>query len=120
MANKQNSHTFEELMAGPSKEIKSALKELANQLDIEPLHKSRANLWRELNELLKGYRDYFIHPNPQTFHEHVEKTGNLERQFPSRVAAGIISYFHESIHGCIPYWVESTSLKAKGFVIVGI
>lgn len=112
--------TFEELMAGPLKEIKSALKELADQLGVEPLHKSRPNLWRELNELLKGYRDYFIHPNPQTFHEHVDKTGDLEWQFPSKVASEIISYFHESIHGRVPFWVENTSLRSKGFEIVGI
>jgi hypothetical protein len=112
--------TFEELMAGPLKEIKSALKELSEQLGIEPLHKSRANLWRELNELLKGYRDYFIHPNPQAFQEHVESTGNLQWQFPSKVAAGIMSYFHEAIHGRVPYWIENTSLKARGFDIVGI
>jgi len=113
-------NTFEELMAGPLKEIKSALKELSEQLGIEPLHKSRASLWRELNELLKGYRDYFVHPNPDLFQEHLENTGNLQWQFPSRVASGIISYFHESIHGRVPFWVENTSLNSRGFDIVGI
>jgi len=113
-------NTFEELMAGPMREIKTALKELATQLGIEPLHKGKASLWRELNELLKGYRDYFIHPNPKMFHQHLEKTGNQQWGFPSRVAAEIIGYFHESTQGHVPYWVKNSGLKARGFEINNI
>lgn len=59
--------SFEGLMAGPLKEVKKALGELCSQLRIEPLPKAKPQVWRELNELLKGYRDYFVHPNPESF-----------------------------------------------------
>lgn len=112
--------SFEELMAGPLRELKLALRELSRQLGIDPLHKTRASAWRELNELLKGYRDYFVHPNPEAFHEHVEATGSLEWSFPSRVAREIIGYFFEATHQQIPAWVNQTGLRSKGFEVVCI
>ena len=109
---------FEELMAGPLKEIKVALSELCSQLGIEKLHVARPKVWRELNELLKGYRDYFIHPNPESFHEHVEATGNLKWGFPSMVATEIISYFFEATHNQVPSWVKQSGLRSKGFEVL--
>lgn len=105
-------------MAGPLKEIKLALRELSSQLGIEPLHVARASAWRELNELLKGYRDYFVHPNPEVFHEHVEATGNLQWDFPSRVVGEIIGYFFVATHQKTPMWVNQTGLRSKGFEVV--
>jgi len=110
--------SFEELMAGPLKELKSALRELCCQLGIRPLHVGEPKAWRKLNELLKKYRDYFIHPNPDGFHEHLEATGNLEWKFPSEVATDIISYFFEETHQPVPLWVREPGLRSKGFEIV--
>lgn len=109
---------FEGLMAGPLKEVKKALQELCSQLRIEPLHKAKPQAWRELNELLKRYRDYFVHPNPESFHEHVEATGNIEWAFPSRVAAEIMSYFFEATRQPVPDWLTATGLRSKGFEVI--
>jgi len=106
---------FEELMAGPLKEVKVALRELCALLEVEKLHIARPKAWRELNELLKGYRDYFIHPNPENFHEHIEATSNLEWGFPSKVVAEIISYFFEATHRQVPSWVKQSGLRSRGF-----
>jgi len=84
------------------------------------LHVARPQAWRELNELLKGYRDCFIHPNPESFHNHVEATGNLKWGFPSNVAAEIIAYFFEATQKQIPPWVKHTGLRSKGFEVINI
>lgn len=106
---------FEELMAGPLKQTKSALRELSLQLKISPLHTARPSVWRELNELLKNYRDYFVHPNPEKFQQHVVSTGNLEWGFPTRVASEIISYFYEATGNPVCSWVKETGLRSRGF-----
>lgn len=116
----KNYKDFEHLMAGPLKELKKALNELSVQLGIGCLHKGRPSTWRELNELLKAYRDYFIHPNPERFHDHVEAAGSLQWVFPSRVASEVISYFFEATNADVPVWVSSGSLKSRGFSLVGI
>lgn len=107
-------------MAGPLKELKKALNELAAQLAIEPLHKAKPALWREFNELLKGYRDYFIHPNPEGFHSHVQATANLQWGFASRVASDIIRYYFEASGNEVPNWVSHPGLRCRGFDLVGI
>ncbi|HWA11986.1 MAG TPA: hypothetical protein VHA15_02745 [Burkholderiales bacterium] len=112
--------SFEELMAGPLKELKVALKELACQLGMPPLHKAKPAAWRELNELLKGYRDYFIHPNPEHFHAHVTATGNLAWSFPSRVATDIITHFFVSTGTETPSWLAQSQLRSRGFDFVRI
>lgn len=115
-----NCGSFEELMAGPLREIKLALRELCKHLGVEPLHSAKPAAWRHLNELLKGYRDYFVHPNPEAFLEHVEATGNLNWGFPSTVATEIIGYFFEATQQHIPAWVKQTGLRSKGFEVVCI
>jgi hypothetical protein len=112
--------SFEALMAGPLKEVKKALNELCSQLHVEPLHKAKPRVWRELNELLKGDRDYFVHPNPDSFHEHIEATGNREWGFPSRVAAEIMAYFFEATRQPVPRWLKESGLRSKGFEVVCI
>ena len=107
-------------MAGPLKEVKTALKELCSLLGIEPLHDAKPQAWRELNELLKGYRDYFVHPNPESFHRHVDSTGNLEWGFPSRVVAEIMAYCFEATRKPVPAWLKETGLRSKGFEVIDI
>lgn len=111
----ENCESFEQLMAGPLKELKKALTELANQLGIQPLHKSNPALWRELNELLKKYRDYFIHPNPEHFHHHLENAGNFQWGFPARVASEIIGHFFQTTGTQVPSWVSRGRLTCRGF-----
>lgn len=107
--------SFEQLMAGPLKEMKKALKELASQSEIKPLHEGEPKLWRKLNELIKGYRDYFIHPNPENFHSHLEEVGRLEWGLPSETATGIIRYFYKEKGAPIPNWLDKARLKCRGF-----
>lgn len=111
---------FRELMAGPLKAVKNALKELCVQFNIEQLHKTQPQAWRELNEALKVYRDYFVHPNPESFHEHVGAASDLQWGFPSRVVSEIIRYFFEATNQPVPEWLNSTGLRCKGFEVVCI
>lgn len=97
---------FEALMKGPLKELKAALKELALQRKVSPLHMAKPRVWQELTEFVKIYRDYFVHPNPERFHEHVEGVGNLQYGFPSRVAVEIIAYFFGATGAATPAWLE--------------
>ncbi|MEW8037959.1 MAG: hypothetical protein AB2721_20695 [Candidatus Thiodiazotropha sp.] len=111
---------FEQLMTGPLRELKKAIKELAIQLNISPLHEAKPAEWRKLNELIKGYRDYFIHPNPDDFSEHLNETGNLPWNFASEVAEEIIEYFFTAAEAEIPTWVRTSGLKCRGFEVVSI
>lgn len=114
----ENCESFEQLMAGPLKSIKSAIKELAKLKGIPPVHSSEPNLWRNLNEFLKNYRDFFLHPNPELFESFVGKAGNAKWQLPSQTASGIIGYFFLKVYGEIPIWVSNSGLRVQGFKIV--
>ena len=115
----KNCDTFEQLMAGPLKELKVALNELSTQLGITPIHKSKPAKWRELNEMLKGFRDYFVHPNPEAFHNHVQATVSLKWAFPSKLASEIIGYYFQETGKEIPSWVSKSSISCRGFNYVG-
>ncbi len=111
--------TFEQLMAGPLKELKSALKELSIQLGITPIHEGKPAKWRELNEMLKAYRDYFVHPNPEAFHSHVQATTSFKWAFPSKLTSEIIGYYFQEAGQEIPEWVSKNSISCRGFDYVG-
>jgi hypothetical protein len=105
-------------MAGPLRDLKTALKELSCQLNIKPLHEVEPNTWRELNEVLKTHRDYFVHPNPELFTDRVNSSFNLNWEFPSSVAARVLEYYFRSTMKEIPPWVANTGLRSRGFDIV--
>jgi hypothetical protein len=109
--------TFEVLMASPLRDVKSALKELAEQQGIAPLHKERPEAWRQLNEVLKRHRDFFIHPNPDKFSDFIDETGNLQWNYASSTASIIIGYFFEARIGKVPEWVGDSFLISKGFEV---
>jgi hypothetical protein len=109
--------SFEALMAGPLRDVKSALKELAEQRGIEPLHKACPQVWQQLNQFLKRHRDFFIHPNPENFSDMVEASGNLQWDYASSTASGIIGYFFDACIGKAPEWVGESYLTSKGFEI---
>lgn len=111
---------FEALMRGPLGELKAALKELAVQLKVPPLHTAKPHLWQELTEFVKTYRDYFVHPNPERFHEHVEGFGNLQYGFPSRVATEVVAYFFGATGNATPAWLVQSQLRCRGFDLVRI
>ena len=113
-------NTFEELMAGQLRDIKSALKELTSQKRIVPLHKAKPKLWQRLNELVKNYRDFFIHPNPEKFDSFVGKNGKAQWGLASETASGILEYIYQEAYGNVPKWVNSNSLKIHRIEVVDI
>ena len=109
--------SFEELMAGPLKSIKAALKELIALKGLEPLHEEEPKLWQNLNEIIKHYRDFFLHPNPELFEEYVGKVGNEQWQLASTTVSGILAYVFKNTSGSVPRWVSESGLKAHGFKV---
>ncbi|PHS72029.1 MAG: hypothetical protein COB22_06340 [Cycloclasticus sp.] len=89
-------------------------------MNVAPLHEAKPAAWRKLNELIKGYRDYFIHPNPDGFSEHLNETGNLPWNFASEVTAEIIEYFFTATGAEAPAWVNNSGLRCRGFEVVSI
>lgn len=104
-------------MKGPLKELKCALNELSDQSQIPRIHEAKPEIWRRLNELLKEYRDYFVHPEPEKFHDHVESVFSHPWGFSSQVATEIISYFFEESHGDVPDWITKPQLRCIGFEV---
>lgn len=113
-------NSFEQLMAGPLKSMKCAIKEVIEQKGIQPLHEAEPKLWQNLNELVKYYRDFFLHPNPELFEEYVGKAGNAQWQLASKTVSGILAYIFTSTNGTVPNWVNETGLKAHGFEVKNI
>lgn len=111
---------FDAVMRGPLRELKDALKELALQLKVRPLHEAEPLAWQELTEFVKTYRDYFVHPNPDGFSAHIEAVGNLHYSFPSRVASEVIAYFFDATAAAKPEWVKQSQLRCRGFDLVRI
>lgn len=112
--------SFEKLMETEFRELKKSLNELAKQSNIKPLHQAKPEAWRKLNELLKGYRDFFIHPHPEKFSEQLDATGNLPWNFASNLAEEIIEYFFVATGSKVPPWLSTPGLKSKGFEVVSI
>lgn len=111
--------SFTKLIDGPLRDLKSSLNELSDQLRVQRIHEAKPETWRQLNELLHQYRNYFVHPNPEPekFHEHIESIFNRPWGFCSAVAAEVISYYFESTSGNIPDWVRASGLRCHGFDI---
>src|SRR3990172_5642559 len=94
-------------MRNKLKDLKSAINELCCQLKIQPVHAKEPNLWRQLNEVLKKTRDFFVHPNPDEFNAFMKIAGEQNAwAFPSNVASGIIRYFYEQTGANIPDWLQ--------------
>jgi hypothetical protein len=115
-----SANSFEQLMAGPLKSIKCAIKEVIEQKGIQPLHEAEPKLWQNLNEFIKHYRDFFLHPNPERFEEYVGKAGNAQWQLASKTVSGILAYIFNSTNGTVPSWVNESGLRARGFEVTNI
>lgn len=99
--------TFEDLMRKKLKDRKAAIKELCCQLKIQPIHIKQPNLWRQLNEVLKKTRDFFVHPNRDEFNDFMKVAGEQNSwAFPSNVASAVIRYFYEQTGTIIPDWLQ--------------
>ena len=109
--------SFEQLMATELKDLKSALKEVVLQKGLEPIFKAEPKLWQHLNEFVKNYRDFFLHPNPELFESFVGKSGNAQWQLASKTVSGLLSYVYLGCNGSVPRWVNNSGLVAHGFEI---
>jgi hypothetical protein len=112
--------SFERLMATSLKDVKSAIKELVLQKGLKPIHDVEPKLWQNLNEFVKHYRDFFLHPNPDLFEEYVGKAGNAQWQLASSTACGILCYVYAGCNGSVPNWVFESGLVSHGFSVKSV
>lgn len=112
--------TFDELMSSELRAVKEALKVLVSELNLEPLHTSEPKLWQNLTEFLKNYRDFFLHPSPDKFHDYVESAGAKSWGLASSTVEGILRYIFQNSSGKVPNWVTKSELECDGFRLVDI
>ena len=118
---KYRKHTdFESLMRHEFRDLKEALKELAVQFNVPQLHEEKPEAWRNLNELIKMHRDYFVHPEPERFSEHVCEAGLQQWGFASKTATEIIEYYYTKSGHEVPAWLSRPGLRCKRFEVVSI
>ena len=102
--------TFNDLMRYEFGEIKDGLKELCCELNIPPHHKGAPQVWNALNDFLKKYRDWFIHPTPEGFNESFDEVGNKQWMFASNTAVEVIGYYFDEVNCPRPDWLKKGSL----------
>ena len=101
---------FNDLMRCEFGEIKDGLKELCRELGIQPHHEGTPQLWSVLNDFLKKYRDWFIHPTPEGFNESFDRIGNKEWMFASNTAVEVIGYYFDEVNCPRPDWLKKGSI----------
>lgn len=109
--------SFEQLMATSLKDVKSAIKEVVALKGLKPIHEAEPKLWQNLNEFVKHYRDFFLHPNPVLFEKYVGKAGNAQWQLASKTVSGILEYVYAGCNGNVPKWVGEPGLVSHGFEV---
>lgn len=107
-------------MSSNLRSVKDALKALLEALGLEPLHKAKPKLWQNLNEFIKNYRDFFVHPNPDKFHEYMSSASDKSWGFASETVEGILGYIFFAKTGSVPSWVRNSELTCLGFQLVDI
>ena len=107
------------LMRKKFSEIKSALNELARLNGIKPIREAKPKEWQELNEFLREYRNYFVHPNPESFSEFVNGISGHKLNLGPRVATEIIKYFYTAKGTCLPAWLSKRGIFIPKITIVG-
>lgn len=115
-----NAKSFEQLMASTLKDVKAAFNELVLQKGLDPIHVVEPQLWQHLNEFVKNYRDFFLHPNPALFNEYIDKVGSTQWKLPSSAVAGLLAYVFKGCIGSVPGWVHHAGLKSIGFEVENI
>ena len=102
--------SFNDLMRCEFGEIKNGLKELCYALNMRPHHEGAPQLWNTLNDFLKRYRDWFIHPTPEGFNESFDKVGNKQWMLASNTAVEVIGYYFDEVNHPRPDWLKKGSL----------
>ncbi|MCE2440155.1 MAG: hypothetical protein J4F39_12100, partial [Candidatus Latescibacteria bacterium] len=107
------------LMRREFSDIKSALNELARLNGIKPIHETEPEIWGELNQFLRKYRNYFIHPDPESFPKFVTEIGGHNLNLGPRVASEIIKYFYTATGTPVPAWLSERGVFVPKIIIVG-
>ena len=113
------SDNFKDLMEFDLRDPKCALKELACIHGISPIHKAQPEIWRELNQFLRKYRNYFVHPDPQSFPEILTNISGQKLNLGPRVATEIIMYFYTATETPFPAWLSKRGVFVPKIIIVG-
>ena len=99
-----------EMMRCKLRELKTALKVLCEELAIQPLHKKSPKTWNQLNEFLKKYRDWFVHPTPEKVHCIFTDIEHRRWDLASNTAVGVIGHFYDELGAERPEWLTKGSL----------
>lgn len=109
---------FKELMRLKFKDSKSAINELARSVGITPIHEANPKVWQELNVFLREYRNYFVHPDPESFSDFINGIGCHQLNLGPRVATEIIKYFFTATETPVPGWLLERGILVPKIVIV--
>ena len=101
---------FREMMKCENQEIKTALKELCDALAIKQLHETSPKTWQQLNEFLKRYRNWFVHPTPEDGHCILTELSSRQWDFASNIAVDVIGHFFDQSKKPRPDWLNKGSL----------
>ena len=110
---------FNDLMRSEFRDIKRALKKLARLNDITPFHEANPKVWQELNKFLREYRNYFAHPDPESFSDFINGIGCHQLNLGPRVATEIIKYFYTATGTPVPGWLSERGIFVPKIIIVG-
>ena len=103
-------HNFTDFMFKEFREIKEALKQLCDELKIKKHHETSPETWQKLNEFLKNYRDYFVHPTPEDFGSIMEKIVSTPWNFASNTAVAVVGHYYDELKKERPEWLKKGAL----------
>ena len=109
---------FQELMKCEFREIKHALKALCDELGIRRHDKGSPQAWGYLNQFLKEYRDWFVHPTPEQFDANFKEVAERQWGFASHTAAEVIGYYYDELGESRPEWLRKGALVIPRLKVV--
>lgn len=110
--------SFKDLMRSEFRDMNRSLKELARLNDITPIHEANPKVWQELNVFLREYRNYFVHPDSESFSDFINGIGCHQLNLGPRVATEIIKYFYTATETPVPGWLLERGIFVPKIVIV--
>ncbi len=108
---------FKDLMESDLRDLKCALKELACLHGISPIHNAQPEIWRALNEFLRKYRNYFVHPDPENFSKIVNEIQLKQLGLGPKVATTIIEYYYSATGTPVPAWLSTPGFSIPKITI---
>lgn len=92
-------------------DIKTRIKELCKDLEIEAIHEVEDELWQDFLSLVKDVRHFLVHPYPapDVFHKRIKQLLSKEPIYPE-IAGKIIAHFYIETNTPIPPWLGNNQL----------